>query len=92
MTKEEMKVLLDMFDERLEKKLMPIKQDIVLMKEDISQLKKDVAEIKEDVEIIKEDLQEVRGTTNSLSEWAEAATEYHFHDIHYPLHEDEKIS
>lgn len=78
MTKEEMKVLLDMFDEKLDEKLKPIKEDI--------------AQMKENIEIIKEDLQEVRGTTNLLSEWAEAVTEYHFHDIHYPLHEDEKVT
>lgn len=81
MTKED----LQQIRELLKDELKPIKDDIAKMKGDIAQLK-------EDVEIIKEDLQEVRGTTNSLSEWAEAATEYHFHDIHYPLNEDEKIS
>lgn len=88
MTKEDLQQISQIIGEQLN----PIKEDIDSLKGDIKELKADVNQIKEDIRILKEDLEEVRVTTNSTSEWAEALTEYHFPDIHYPLHDDEKIS
>lgn len=42
MTNEEMQVLLDMFDERLDKKLKPMQEDIKSMQKDIKSLDKKI--------------------------------------------------
>lgn len=75
---------------------MLTKEDLQLLSnlidEKLKPIQKSIEKIEKDIEDIKEDLEEVRVTTNATSEWAEALTEYHFPDIHYPLHDDEKIS
>ncbi len=87
LSKEDLQLLSDLMD----KKLSPINERLDQMQDDISELKEDVKILKEDVEILKEDMEDATGKINMISEWCEAATEYHIREIHYPLNEDEKV-
>jgi len=78
LSKEDLQLLSDMLDNKLDEKLKPINERLDNIDEQLD-------EIKFNVEVL-------TTTTNALSEWAETVTEYHFPDIHYPLHDDEKIS
>lgn len=77
LTENDLMLLSSLIDKKFDEKLAPIQ--------------KDIAQIKEDVDILKEDMVEVKGMVNILSQWADAATEYHIHEIHYPLHDDEIV-
>lgn len=87
LSKEDLKLLSELMDE----KLAPIRKDMDNLKEGMGNLKEDMGNLKEDMDIIKEDMKEVKGVVNILSQWAEAATEYHIHEIHYPLEDDEIV-
>lgn len=68
---------------------------IHMTKEDMQQIRaiirEELAPIKEDIETLKEDMSDAVGKINMISEWCEAASEYHIHEIHYPLESDEKV-
>ncbi len=81
LTNEDIMLLSNLMDE----KLKPIHQELDGLKHDVNDIKIDIDNMQYDMEIVKV-------TTNALSEWAEAVTEYHFPDIHYPLEKDEKLS
>lgn len=68
----------------IREELNPIEDDIKLMKSDINV-------IKEDIGTIKDDVSDAVDKINMISEWCEAATEYHIHEIHYPLEPSEKL-
>lgn len=80
LTEEDIKLLSGLMDE----KLKPIQADIKLMKSDINVMKEDIGAIKDDVS-------DAVDKINMISEWCEAATEYHIHEIHYPLEPSEKL-
>lgn len=80
LTEEDVKLLSSLIDE----KLKPIQADIKLMKSDINGMKEDISTIKDDVS-------DAVDKINMISEWCEAATEYHIHEIHYPLEPSEKL-
>lgn len=80
LTEDDVKLLSSLIDE----KLKPIKDDIKLMKSDINVMK-------EDIGTIKDDMSDAVDKINMISEWCEAATEYHIHEIHYPLEPSEKL-
>ncbi len=92
MTKEDLQLLSDLMDKKFDEKLKPIKEDISAMKSDITNLKSDVEQIKQDIDEIKYHVEVLTTTSNSMSEWIEAAAKLHLRDLHYPLKEDEKIS
>lgn len=62
LTKEDLQLLSDMLDNKLDEKLKPIQQDI-------SQMKDDIAQMKEDIDILKEDTTEVRVTVDEICKW-----------------------
>lgn len=80
LTEEDVKLLSGLMDE----KLKPIQADIKIIKSDVKVMK-------EDIETLKEDMSDAVDKINMISEWCEAATEYHIHEIHYPLEPDEKL-
>lgn len=78
LTKEDLQLLSEMFDQKLDQKLAPINEHLEKIDERLDDLEYDVNIIK--------------GATNALTAWAEAATEYYMPKIHFPLKSDEKIS
>jgi chromosome segregation ATPase len=56
MTKEEMQVLLDMFDERLTDKLQPLQNDIVTMRDDIITMRDDIGRMRDDIGTTRDDI------------------------------------
>ena len=78
LTKEDLKLLSEMMDKKFDEKLKPINEHLEKIDERLDDLEYDVNIIK--------------GATNALTEWAEAATDYYMPKIHFPLHKDEKIS
>lgn len=68
-----------------------MQDDVSELKKDVGTLKEDVGILKENVEILEEDMADATGKINMISEWCEAATEYHIREIHYPLNSDEKV-
>lgn len=87
LTEEDVKLLSSLIDE----KLKPIENDIKMMKSDIKVMKSDINVMKDDIVTIKEDMNDAVDKINMISEWCEAATEYHIHEIHYPLEPSEKL-
>lgn len=67
----------------------------MLSNEELQQIRSIIREelnpIKDDVATIKEDMSDAVDKINMISEWCEAATEYHIHEIHYPLEPSEKL-
>lgn len=99
MNENEFKVLQKMMKEVVSEEVKPViqrldkvEQRFDKVEQRLDKVERDIREMKEDIGIIKEDLEEVRGTTDLLSEWAEAVTEYKFPDLHYPLHDNEKLT
>lgn len=54
-------------------------------------IREELEPVKEDISELKEDMSDAINKINMISEWCEAATEYHIHEIHYPLEPDEKV-
>lgn len=92
MNENEFKVLQKMMKEVVSEEVKPVIQRLDKVEQRLDKVERDIREMKEDIGVIKEDLEEVRGTTDLLSEWAEAVTEYKFPDLHYPLHDNEKLT
>lgn len=67
----------------------------MLSNEELQQIRSIIREelnpIKDDVATIKEDMSDAVDKINMISEWCEAAAEYHIHEIHYPLEPSEKL-
>lgn len=92
MDSNDLTLLRQMMKEVVGEELKPINKHIEKVDKRLDKMQNDINEMKEDISIIKEDLEEVRGTTDTLSEWAEAVTVYKFPDLHYPLHDNEKLT
>ena len=92
MNENDFMVLRKMMKEVVSEEVKPVIQRLDKVEQRLDKVERDIREMKEDIGIIKEDLEEVRGTTDLLSEWAEAVTEYKFPDLHYPLHDNEKLT
>ncbi len=82
MTQEDMKILANMLDEMIDKKF----------DEKLKPIYDRPDKIEEDVDELNYKMEINNSTVNSLSEWAEAVTKYYFRDLHYPLHDEEKLT
>lgn len=68
LTKEDLKSISDLLDERFKAELGPIREDMKEMKEDIRGLKSDVKILKEDVAVLKEDVAVLKEEVADLKE------------------------
>lgn len=87
LSKEDLQQLSSIFDEKLD----PINKRLDKIDERLEKVDERLGKVDERLDNLEEDMKEVKGMVNILSQWAEAATEYHIHEIHYPLEDDEIV-
>ncbi len=95
---EDIQILSDLMDKKFDEKLKPINERLDRMderldkvEERLDKMDERLDQMQDDISELKEDMKFSKSMINTLSQWAEAATEYYMHGIHYPLHDDEIV-
>ena len=88
LTKEDMQQLSDLMDQKLD----PINKRLDKVDERLNKIDERLETVEERLGELEYKMEIVKGATNALSEWAEAASKFYTPKIHFPLNEDEKIS
>ena len=60
LSKEDLRLIGNLLDEKFDEKLTPIRDDIRVLKEDVAVLKEDVTVLKKDVRVLKKDVRNLK--------------------------------